>query len=125
MGAELLGEYKDSGYGQPPSRVRWPDGQFIQTSALLYQVTFRIDDARDATAIAGLVSADLGRTLTADQASSVAGSAPGADARAGSAFGQVRCSSFTAVPSGSRQQRSSHRLPPWSGELASSLSFST
>ena len=29
-GVELLGEYKDSGYSQPPSLVRRPDGQVIQ-----------------------------------------------------------------------------------------------
>jgi putative peptide zinc metalloprotease protein len=36
-------------------------------SPLLYQVTSRIDGSRDTAAIAELVSADLGRTLTADQ----------------------------------------------------------
>ena len=66
-GVELLGEYKGSGYSQPPSLVRRPDGQVIQMSALLYQVTSRIDGARDPETIAGLVSADLGRTMTADQ----------------------------------------------------------
>ncbi len=66
-GVELLGEYKDSGYSQPPSLVRRPDGQVIQMSALLYRVACRIDGSCDAAAIAGLVSADLGRSLTADQ----------------------------------------------------------
>jgi putative peptide zinc metalloprotease protein len=66
-GVELLGEYKGSGYRQPPSLVRRADGQVIQMSALLYQVTSRIDGARGSEAIAGLVSADLGRSLTADQ----------------------------------------------------------
>ncbi len=66
-GVELLGEYRDSGYSQPPSLVRRPDGQVIQMSPLLYQVTSRIDGSRDVAAIADLVSADLGRTLTADQ----------------------------------------------------------
>jgi putative peptide zinc metalloprotease protein len=66
-GVELLGEYQGSGYRQPPSLVRRPDGQVIQMSPLLYQVTSRIDGARDPEAIAGLVSADLGRTLTAEQ----------------------------------------------------------
>ena len=66
-GVELLGEYKGSGYSQPPSLVRRPDGQVIQMSPLLYQVTSRIDGARDPEAIAGLVSASLGRSLTADQ----------------------------------------------------------
>ena len=67
-GVELLGEYKDSGYRQPPSLVRRPDGQVIQMSALLYQVICRIDGARGPAAIAELVSADLGRILTAEQA---------------------------------------------------------
>jgi putative peptide zinc metalloprotease protein len=66
-GTELLGEYQGSGYNRPPSLVRRPDGQVIQMSALLYQVTSRIDGARDPAAIARQVSADLGRTLTAEQ----------------------------------------------------------
>ena len=66
-GVELLGEYQGSGYSQPPSLVRRPDGQVIQMSVLLYRVTCRIDGSRDPAAIAGLVSADLGRSLTAEQ----------------------------------------------------------
>jgi putative peptide zinc metalloprotease protein len=66
-GVELLGEYQGSGYSQPPSLVRRADGQVIQMSALLYRVTCRIDGSRDPAAIAALVSADLGRVLTADQ----------------------------------------------------------
>ena len=66
-GVELLGEYQDSGYSQPPSLVRRPDGQVIQMSPLLYQVTCRIDGSRDPAAIAELVSEDLGRSLDADQ----------------------------------------------------------
>ena len=66
-GVELLGEYKGSGYAQPPSLVRRADGQVIQMSPLLYGVACRIDGSRDPAAIADLVSADLGRSLTADQ----------------------------------------------------------
>jgi len=66
-GVELLGEYKDSGYSRPPSLVRRPDGQVIQMSPLLYRVACRIDGSRGLDAIAELVSADLGRSLTADQ----------------------------------------------------------
>jgi putative peptide zinc metalloprotease protein len=66
-GVELLGEYKDSGYSQPPSLVRRADGQVIQMSPLLYQVACRIDGSRDPDAIAALVSADLGRSLDAGQ----------------------------------------------------------
>jgi putative peptide zinc metalloprotease protein len=66
-GVELLGEYKDSGYSQPPSLVRRADGQVIQMSPLLYRVTCRIDGSRDLAAIAESVSQDLGRSLNADQ----------------------------------------------------------
>ncbi len=66
-GVELLGQYRDSGYRQPPSLVRRPDGQVIQMSPLLYRVTCRIDGSRDPAAIARLVSDDLGRALSADQ----------------------------------------------------------
>src|SRR5437773_10374473 len=66
-GVELLGEYKDSGYAQPPSLVRRPDGQVIQMSALLYRVAYWIDGFCGPDVIADLVSADLGRSLTADQ----------------------------------------------------------
>jgi putative peptide zinc metalloprotease protein len=66
-GVELLGEYQGSGYRQPPSLVRRPDGQVIQMSPLLYQVTRRIDGFRDPAAIAELVSGDLGRSLTDGQ----------------------------------------------------------
>ena len=66
-GVELLGEFKDSGYGQPPSLVRRADGQVIQMSRLLYLVASRIDGTRGPDAIAELASASLGRSLTGDQ----------------------------------------------------------
>lgn len=66
-GVELLGEYKGSGYSQPPSLVRRADGQVIQMSALLYRVACRIDGSRDLAAVAELASADTGRSLTAEQ----------------------------------------------------------
>ena len=66
-GVELLGEYKNSAYSQPPSLVRRADGQVIQMSPLLYQVACRIDGSRDPETIAALVSADLGRSLDAGQ----------------------------------------------------------
>jgi putative peptide zinc metalloprotease protein len=66
-GVELLGEYQNSAYSEPPSLVRRSDGQVIQMSALLYQVTSRIDGSRDQAAIAAEVSRDLGRSLDADQ----------------------------------------------------------
>jgi putative peptide zinc metalloprotease protein len=66
-GVELLGEFRNSGYSQPPSLVRRADGQVIQMSRLLYLVACQIDGSRGPAAIAELVSADLGRSLTADQ----------------------------------------------------------
>jgi putative peptide zinc metalloprotease protein len=66
-GVELLGVYQGSGYHDPPSLVRRPDGQIIQMSPLLYGVISRINGVRDSAAIAELVSADLGRTLSAGQ----------------------------------------------------------
>jgi putative peptide zinc metalloprotease protein len=66
-GTELLGEFRDSGYNQPPSLVRRADGQVMQMSRLLYLVACQIDGSRGPGAIAELVSADLGRSLTEDQ----------------------------------------------------------
>ncbi|HXJ28260.1 MAG TPA: hypothetical protein VNH17_21260, partial [Streptosporangiaceae bacterium] len=66
-GTELMGEFRDSGDSAPPSLVRRPDGQVIQMSRLLYQVTSRIDGSRCPEAVADAVSADLGRSLSADQ----------------------------------------------------------
>jgi putative peptide zinc metalloprotease protein len=67
-GTELLGEFRDSGDSQPPSLVRRPDGQVIQMSRLLYLTAAALDGHRDTAAIAAIVSAGLGKTLTADQA---------------------------------------------------------
>ncbi|WP_300604107.1 hypothetical protein [Trebonia sp.] len=66
-GVQLLGEYRDSGYRQPPSLVRRADGQVIQMSRLLYLVACRIDGSRSLAAIANLVSDDLGRSVNAEQ----------------------------------------------------------
>ena len=67
LGVELLGEFKNSGYSPPPFLVRRPDGQVIQMSRLLYLVAALIDGIRSAAIIAELASADLGRSLGADQ----------------------------------------------------------
>ena len=67
LGVELLGEFKDSGYDPPPFLVRRPDGQVIQMSRLLYLVAGLIDGVRSSTVIAELASAELGRSLGADQ----------------------------------------------------------
>jgi putative peptide zinc metalloprotease protein len=67
-GTELMGEFRDSGDSQPPSLVRRPDGQVIQMSKLLYLTAAALDGHRDDAAIAAIVSAGLGKTLTAAQA---------------------------------------------------------
>ncbi|HEY6791164.1 MAG TPA: hypothetical protein VI365_28035 [Trebonia sp.] len=66
-GVELLGEFKDSGFSQPPFLVRRADGQVIQMSRLLYLVASQIDGTRSPDAIADAASADLGRSLSTDQ----------------------------------------------------------
>ena len=67
LGVELLGEFKNSGYSPPPFLVRRPDGQVIQLSRLLYLVATLINGIRSSATIAELASADLGRSLGADQ----------------------------------------------------------
>ena len=66
-GVELLGEFKDSGYTNPPSLVRRGDGQVIQLSRLLYLVARQMDGARGPDGIATQVSNDLGRSLSPGQ----------------------------------------------------------
>ncbi len=66
-GIELLGELKDSGFAEPRSLIRRADGQVIQLSRMLYLVSCLIDGARGPEEIASAVSAELGRTLTAEQ----------------------------------------------------------
>jgi putative peptide zinc metalloprotease protein len=66
-GVELLGEFKDSGYREPPSLIRRADGQVIQMSRLLYLVASLIDGTRAPAGIAEVASRHLGRTLTAEQ----------------------------------------------------------
>jgi putative peptide zinc metalloprotease protein len=66
-GVELLGEFKDAGYREPPPLIRRADGQVIQMSRLLYLVASLIDGARAPAGIAEVASRRLGRTLTAQQ----------------------------------------------------------
>ena len=66
-GIELLGELKDSGFAEPRSLIRRADGQVIQLSRMLYLVSCLIDGARGPEEIASAASAELGRTLTAEQ----------------------------------------------------------
>lgn len=66
-GAELLGEFKDSGYTRPPSLIRRADGEVIQLSRLLYLVARLMDGNRNPADIADLASGELGRSLSPGQ----------------------------------------------------------
>ncbi len=66
-GTELLGEFKDSGVTEPPSLVRRVDGQVIQLTRLVYLVASLLDGSRAPEVIAAKASAELGRTLSAEQ----------------------------------------------------------
>jgi putative peptide zinc metalloprotease protein len=65
-GLELLGEFKGSGFKEPPYLVRRADGQVIQLSKLLYAVVESADGQRDLDAIAASVSRDTGRGMRAE-----------------------------------------------------------
>ncbi|MEV6778750.1 hypothetical protein [Streptomyces syringium] len=68
-GMELVGEFEDSGYREPPHLVCRPDGQVVRLPALLYQVVRALDalPARERTAaVAEELSRETGRQFTAD-----------------------------------------------------------
>jgi putative peptide zinc metalloprotease protein len=60
-GIELIGEYADSGYKDPPSIARRADGQVIQLPALLYLVAESIDGRRSYAEVAARVTEASGR----------------------------------------------------------------
>ena len=64
-GIELVGEYEDSGFKEPPHLARRADGQMIQLTWLLYLVAEACDGRRDADAIAAAVSERFGRRVSA------------------------------------------------------------
>jgi putative peptide zinc metalloprotease protein len=66
-GVELLGPVRGSGFADPPSLIRRTDGQVIQLSPMMYLVASLLNDSSDVSDIAVLASAELGRTLTAEQ----------------------------------------------------------
>ncbi|HEY1489355.1 MAG TPA: hypothetical protein VGF84_24835, partial [Micromonosporaceae bacterium] len=71
-GVELLGPVKGSGYRSGAGLVRRADGQMVQLGPLMYAVLEAADGHRDASQIAGEVSAELHRQLNADQAGQLA-----------------------------------------------------
>jgi putative peptide zinc metalloprotease protein len=65
-GIELIGEYEDSGFKEPPSIARRADGQVIQLPSLLYLVAERIDGRRSYAQIAEDVTEAIGRGVAPD-----------------------------------------------------------
>jgi len=66
-GIELIGEYQGSGFQEPPFIVRRADGQVIQLSRLLYLLAASVDGQRDQAQVAGVLSAELGKVVQAEQ----------------------------------------------------------
>jgi putative peptide zinc metalloprotease protein len=65
-GIELIGEYEDSGYKDPPAIARRADGQVIQLPKLLYIVAECADGTRTYEQIAERVTEATGRGVGAD-----------------------------------------------------------
>ncbi|HUR84529.1 MAG TPA: hypothetical protein VMY78_04230 [Solirubrobacteraceae bacterium] len=65
-GAELLGEFEDSGFEDPPHMARRGDGQVIQLTELLHLVAEAADGQRDEAAMAEFVSERFDRRVSAD-----------------------------------------------------------
>jgi len=65
-GVELLGEYEDSGFREPPLLARRGDGQMIKLTPLLHTVAWACDGRRDAEQVAAVVSEHTGRGVSAD-----------------------------------------------------------
>ncbi len=66
-GVELIGRLEGSGYREPPALVRRADGQTVQLTRLLYLVLEQVDGRRTYEELAGDVSAEFGRSVSADQ----------------------------------------------------------
>src|SRR5215207_127225 len=71
-GIELIGEYEDSGFKEPPLLARRADGQVVQLTELLYTVAESADGRRDLHEIAEIVSERCGRQVSADNVSYLA-----------------------------------------------------
>jgi putative peptide zinc metalloprotease protein len=65
-GIELIGEYEDSGYKDPPSIARRADGQIIQLPHLLYVIAESADGQRSYEEIAQRVTEASGRGVSAE-----------------------------------------------------------
>jgi putative peptide zinc metalloprotease protein len=63
-GVELIGEYKGSGFKEPPYLARRADGQVLQLPRLLYLVATKTDGRRSYAEIARAVSSEFGRDVS-------------------------------------------------------------
>ena len=63
-GIELIGEYEDSGYKDPPSIARRADGQIIQLPEILFVVAEAIDGRRGYDEIAKITTEASGRGVS-------------------------------------------------------------
>ncbi len=54
-GIELIGEFEDSGFKEPPNLARRADGQVVQLTDLLYAVAAAADGRRDLHEVAAVV----------------------------------------------------------------------
>ncbi|NUR76473.1 MAG: hypothetical protein HOQ28_09345, partial [Thermoleophilia bacterium] len=64
-GAELIGEYRGSGFRETPYIIRRADGRVLQLTRLLYLVAGSCDGERDHAGIADEVSGAYGRRISA------------------------------------------------------------
>ena len=65
-GIELIGEYRESGYREPPYVARRADGRMIQMPRLLFLVAEEVDGRRGVEEIATRVTEACGRPVSAD-----------------------------------------------------------
>ena len=65
-GVELIGEFEDSGFREPPLLARRGDGQMVKLTPLLHDVAAACDGRRDAEQVAAAVSEQLGRGVSAN-----------------------------------------------------------
>jgi putative peptide zinc metalloprotease protein len=65
-GMELIGEYEGSGFREPPSLVRRPDGQVIQLPDVLYKVAAKADGSRSYDEIARELTEEIQREVDGD-----------------------------------------------------------
>jgi putative peptide zinc metalloprotease protein len=68
-GTELIGQYRGSGYREPPYLARRADGQVLQLSYLLHLVATHLDGRRTYEQLAVSLSNESGRGITPGQVS--------------------------------------------------------